>query len=232
MAARVVLVSTSFAEQEGLEDIHGIHNSGQFTFETTASFAQDSSFWAAVDVLILNVPDDTMIQAAFLEKLKAQVGTNVRVMILTPQINPQLIQVSHQFPKVRLIKQPVSSYMLYRSLVDLSTDYPLGQQQVHPRFMTDLEVPVVSDLKSVKLISRVKNLSVSGAYFEVNETTATLAKGDLVRLTIGFPQSKSYELDAKVVWSKLMPEAQAIGYGCAFLNKEQVYDQLLAQVGR
>lgn len=232
MPARVVVVSTSFAEQEGLEEINNNHESAQFVFETTSSFAQDSSFWAGVDVLILNVPNDGMVQAAFLDKLKSQVGTKTRVIILAPQINPSLIQMSHHFPKVRLIKQPVEAYDLFRAVIDITTDYPIGQQQVHPRFLTDLHVDVVSDIKSLRKSCRVKNLSVSGAYFETEVTNPTFAKGDLVRMSIGLPHGKTYELDAKIVWTKSLSDLGQLGYGCTFLNKEQVYDQLLAQVGR
>lgn len=231
MAAKVVLVDTSYGHQEDLEDVNKTHNSGQFTFETTASFAQDAQFWAAVDVLVLNVPDDGMIQNAFLEKLKANVPAKTKVVILAPAINPSLIQVSHNYPKVRLMKLPVTGYALLRVLVDLTTDYPRGQHQVHPRFLTDLEVAVVSDLKSVRSISRIKNMSISGAYFETVEAKPTFAKGDLVRLSIQLPQGKTYEFDARIVWVKDIAADGVYGYGCVFLNKEQVYDELLAKVG-
>lgn len=236
MAARVVLVDTSYEHQQGLEDVNETHTSGQFTFETTASFAQDAAFWAGVDVLVLNVPDDPMIQGAFLDKLKAQVGTKTRVIILAPQLNPALLQISHHYPKVRLMKRPVTGYALYRALIDITTEYPLGRQQVHPRFLTDLAVEVVSDLKSVQRTARVKNLSISGAYFETDEVVPGFAKGDLVRLAIELPVAgaapKGYQFDARIVWLKALEEGRGTGYGCAFLNKEQVYDELLAQVGR
>ncbi|MBX3018320.1 MAG: PilZ domain-containing protein [Bdellovibrionaceae bacterium] len=241
MPTRVVLVDTSYEHQQRLEDVNEAHTSGQYTFETTASFAHDAAFWAAVDVLVLHVPDEPMIQGAFLEKLKAQVGPKTRVIIMAPQMNPALIAVSHQFPKVRLMKLPVTGYALYRALVDITTDYPRGQQQVHPRFLTDLAVEVVSDLKSVKSPARVKNLSISGAYFETVETTeaqAVFVVGDLVRMAIALPTGaaggvpKAYQFDARIVWQRPLEDGQGIGYGCAFLNKEQVYDELLAQVGR
>lgn len=235
MALRVVLVDTSFEHQEGLEEVHRAHDTGEFTFETTSSFATDAADWADVDALILNVPDDGMIQAAFLDKLRAQVTLKTRVMILAPQMNPSLIQISHHFPKVRLMKKPVTGYALYRALVDITTDYPAGQQQVHPRFLTDLTVEVVSDLKSIKRTARVKNLSISGAYFEAPEANAAFAKGDLVRLAIAPAPgggSKTYQFDARVVWTRPLEKGAGTGYGCAFLNKEQVYDELLAQVGR
>lgn len=235
MAARVVLVDTSFEHQERLEDVHETHASGQFTFETTASFAHDPAFWSGVDVLVLHVPDEPMIQSAFLEKLKTQIGPRTRVIILAPAINPALIAVSSQYPKVRLLKLPVTGYELYRALVDITTEYPLGQQQVHPRFLTDLPVEVLCDMKFMKLSARVKNLSISGAYFEISDIGSTFAKGDLVRLAIQMPTgasaSKSYAFDARIVWIKALSEGGGTGYGCAFLNKEQVYDELLAQVG-
>lgn len=233
---RVVLVSTSFHEQELLEAVYAENDTGQFSFETTASFGQEAVFWTHVDVLILLVPVDPQLQKAFLDRLPT-VSRKTKLIILTEQFTPLLMQASQIFQGVRLMKAPVNGYALYRALIDITTNYPVGQQQVHPRYLTDLPIQVVSDLKGLRMTARMKNLSVGGAYFEVSEELALagpakkLTRGDLIRLAIQMPAGKKYDFDAKLVWTRPSLADAIEGFGCAFLNKEQVYDSLLSQVG-
>lgn len=238
--ARVVIVSTSFEEQTKLEEMLALHRGGHhgsaehggtpFSFETTVSFGQEPEYWTNVDVLVLRVFEDPALQFAFLHKLET-VNKSVRLIILAESFSPQLMQVSQVIPRVRLLKLPVEGYTLYRSLIDLTTDYPPGQTQIHPRYLTDLNVDVVSDLKSLKRDARMKNLSIGGAYFEVTESSASFQKGDLIRMGVEIPAKRRYDFDARVVWVRSGPQGDVVGYGCTFLNKEEVYDSLLAQVG-
>lgn len=227
---RVVLVSTSYKEQEELEEVYAAHKTNLFTFETTASFAQEASFWSAVDVLILHVPEDPVIQAAFLARLREKLPSTLRVIIMTAQMNTPILQLSQSLQRVRILKLPVNGYVLYRTLIDVTTDYPPGQQQAHPRYLTDLSIQVSSDLKSLQAEARLKNLSIGGAYFETALTAPPFASGDLIRLSIVMPGNKRYEFDAKIVWRRSQESPGVLGYGCAFLNKEQVYDSLLSHM--
>lgn len=229
---RVILISTSYELQEGLAKVNASHSPGRYNWETTASFAQEPAFWANVDLLILDIPADALIQSAFVEKLKAQVPHDKRLIVLAPVLHPVLLQISQAFPKVRLIKMPAEASAIYRTLVDLTTAYPQGYQQIHPRYLTDLSATIVSDVKAIRIEATIKNLSVGGAYFEIVESQPTFQDGDLVRMSIGSAGSKTYAFDAKLVWAKPVPIHNSYGYGCSFLSKDQVYETLLAQVSR
>lgn len=228
--ARVVIVSTSFEEQLMLEEMQARHDRELFRFETTVSFAQEADYWSHVDVLILRIFEDPALQFAFLHRLEA-VHKSVRLIVLTDSFSPQLMQVSQVIPRVRLLKTPADSYTIFRTLVDITTDYPPGQTQVHPRYLTDLNIGVVSELRSLKREARMRNLSIGGAYFEISESTASFEKGDLIRMSVHIPSKRNYEFDARVVWVRSENENSVVGYGCIFLDKEEVYDSLLAQVG-
>lgn len=231
---KVLIVSTSFDEQKKLEEVYHHHNTGQFTFETTASFGQDASWWALQPptALILVLPDDEQLLNYYYEKLKNDVPRQTRLLFLAPAITPGLMQISSLFEKIRIIKTPVVPFFLYRSLVDLTTEYPEGHQQVHPRYLTDQDVEIFSDLKVKRATGHMRNLSIGGMYFELQELIPSFQIGDLIRISVDLKGIRSYQYDAKIVWSKPLQSQGATGYGCTFLNREQVFDTLLSQVGR
>ena len=231
---KVLIISTSFEEQRKIEEVYHHHNTGQFVFETTASFGQDASWWAlqAPQALILVLPDDEQLLNYYYEKLRSDVPRATKMMFLAPTISPGLMQVTSLFEKIRIIKTPVEPFFLYRTLVDLTTEYSADAQQVHPRYLTDQHIEIFSDLKVKRAEGHMKNLSIGGMYFEMPELIPSFHAGDLIRVAVDLKGIRSYQYDAKVVWSKTLQSQSATGYGCAFLNREQVFDTLLSQVGR
>ena len=73
----------------------------------------------------------------------------------------------------------------------------------------------------------MKNLSVTGAYFETIEEAFNIRSGDFVRLSVYVGQPvKLYVFDVRVVWaSEKQPGLK--GYGCVFVDKDEVYNNLL-----
>lgn len=230
--AKVLIVSTSFEEQKKFEEVYVHHNTGQFSFETTASFGQDASWWAlqAPAALVLALPDDEQLLSFYFEKLTKDVPRTTKILFLASNISPGLMKVSGLFSRIRIIKTPVQPFFLYRSLVDLTTEFQSGKAQIHPRYLTDQSIQVTSDFRSKSATGQMKNLSIGGMYFELNEQIPTFQVGDLVRVAIGLAGLRSYDFDAKVVWSKTSLNQEATGYGCTFLNREQVFDTLLTQI--
>lgn len=236
---KVLIVSTSLQEQEMLQDVYSHHNTGQFTFETTASFGQPAHYWfqSAPQVLILNMPEDPSLQAYYFEKLRSDMPVSMRIIFLCAAMTQGLMEASTLFERVRLIKTPVTGFFLYRAMIDITTDYPPNQQQVNPRYLTDLPVLLRSEREkgAPSIEAQMKNLSIGGAYFEVEETSPTFNVEEGIKMTVELAGIRSYQFDARIVWRKTETAADGrnkMGYGCAFLNKEDVYDSLLAQVGK
>lgn len=113
-----------------------------------------------------------------------------------------MMQLSLHFSKVRMLKAPVEGNVLYRNVMDLTQEYEEGRKQVHPRYLTNQAIEVRSDMYEGAMKAVMKNLSVSGAYFETLEEGFKIAAGDFVRLSvqIGTPL-KLYVFDVKVVWA-------------------------------
>lgn len=226
---RVLIISTSLEEQEKFEGVAQYHNPGAFQIETTASFGQDITYWTtqAPDVLILNMPDDALLQGYFFTKLRKDVPAHQPMIILCSAISSALMQLSMEFTKIRMLKTPVEGFALYRAVNDLVQDFKPGQRQAHPRYLTDQTIEVHSDFFDGRIKAVMKNLSLSGAYFESQDQTFELKTGDFVKLSIliGKP-SKQYVFDVRVVWSKAQ-DSGATGFGVTFVDKEEVYNHLL-----
>lgn len=221
-----------------LEEVYSHHNSGQFVFETTASFGQPAHFFfqSPPQVLILTMPEDPHLQSYYFEKLRADVPVNLRIIFLCSAMTQGLMEASTLFERVRLIKTPVTGFFLYRAVTDITTDYPPNEQQIHPRYLTDqpIRLHLISGGASVE--AQMKNLSISGAYFEIEENHPSFKVEDMIRMTVELAGIRGYQFDARIVWRK--PDIKVdggknkMGYGCAFLNKEAVYDSLLSQVAK
>ena len=227
---KILVVSTSTHEQAVIDEIAQHHNPGGLNVETTGSFAQEATWWTtnAPDLLIIDLPDDDLLQGYFFTKLRTDVPKTQSIIFLCSAISAPLMAMSQTFAKVRILKSPLADFALYRTVVDVMTEYAVGKQQVHPRYLTNQSIEILSDYLDGKLLGQMKNLSMGGAYFESNDENLSIKPGDLVKVSIliGHAQ-KQYVFDAKVVWSKVQKDPKTTGYGITFVDKEEVYNNLL-----
>ncbi len=227
---KILIISISKDEQKHLEDALKRSLDKNYVFETTASFGQEASWWTenSPDCLVLSLPPDDLMQGYFLTKLRNDVPRSLPILILCNSVSASLMQLSQIFSKVRLLKTPADGPSMLKSISDLITDWE-GKQQVHPRYLTDQEVLVFQEGEGQKSSAKMKNLSISGAYFEVDNSLDVFSAGSFIKINIavGSP-AKEYTFDAKVVWVKpIEGKKQSHGYGVAFTNKEDVYNNLL-----
>lgn len=229
---KVLIISPQFDEQTELQKISDMHRPGAFKFETTASFGQDAVFWGsqAPDVLIIQLPEDDMLQGYYFTKLRKDVSKNQAIIFLCAVVSSPLMQLSMYFSKVRMLKSPVDGMAVYRSVVDLTQEYEDGKKQIHPRYQTEQNVEVRSDMHEGRVHGVMKNLSVTGAYFEIKEEMFPIKAGDFIRLSVfvGNP-TKLYVFDVRVVWSAQKTPALK-GFGCTFVDKDAVYNNLLRHI--
>lgn len=222
-----------------LDEVFSHHyNTSQFTFETTVSFGQPAHFWfqSPPQVLILNMPEEPSMQAFYFEKLRSDLPVNLRIIFLCSAMTQGLMEASTLFERVRLIKTPVTGFFLFRALIDITTDYPPNEQQIHPRYLTDQSIKLHLVNGGPTIEAQMKNLSIGGSYFEIQEVTPSFSVEDTIRMTVELAGVRGYQFDARIVWRKadikVDGSKNVIGYGCAFLNKELVYDSLLSQVAK
>jgi hypothetical protein len=216
-------------EQEGIEELARLERPGYLKIETTASFGQPGPYWAtqSPDVLILKLPDDDLLQAYFFEKLRKDISPKQSLIVLCTTISAALMQLSTAYSKIRMIKTPVSGERLLQTIFEITQDYQEGKSQMHPRYLTDQSVELHSDFFEGKISAQMKNMSRSGAYFEIQHLDFELKPGDFLKLSIvSASASKEYVFDIRIVWKKLLdPGAQ--GFGVTFVDEEQVYNHLL-----
>ncbi len=76
-----------------------------------------------------------------------------------------------------------------------------------------------------RVLSKMGNLSRSGALFEVMNANGNFKKGDLARITVRLKSlNKIHIVDCEVVWSK------GSSVGVQFLNKDELQDKLATHV--
>lgn len=220
-----------------LQEVYQNYGSGDLKFETTASFGQDLMWWTQhqLQALMIVLPDDELREHYF-TKLKTEIPRSMRILFLCPTIGAGLMQVSRLFDRVRILKTPVHAFFLFRNLMDLIAEYPPDKSQRSPRYITDQTVFIAHEKNQRRLKAHMRNLSMSGMYFEIQEVVASLQNGDLITAEIDIQGVRTHHFHAKIVWCKRVTEAgrpesdehDRFGYGCTFLNREQVFDTLLS----
>ncbi len=89
------------------------------------------------------------------------------------------------------------------------------------RFLTNESAQLEVYGRSGKVFCRMGNLSSSGAYFEVVNSTYTLKSTDLIRIKVHLRQiNKTHTLHAEIIWSRGM------GIGVRFLKFEDLITKL------
>jgi hypothetical protein len=72
-----------------------------------------------------------------------------------------------------------------------------------------------------RAVARLKNISSTGAFLELNQGDYVPKKGDLIRATIHLHSlGKSRAIDAEIVWNR------GVGFGVCFLRKTQLLEKM------
>ena len=230
---RVLIISISLAEQRELEGAAQLFASAEFTFNTTSSFGQEAAWWlsAGPEALVLALPPDEELQTYYLAKMQEDVPRTLPIVLLSPIITSGLMGLSQTFECLRIVKMPAPGTTIFKMLVELTTDFGPNKRQHHPRYLTDQLILISDEVRGLSFQATMKNLSVSGAYFEAGPGAqpdgANLKEQDIIKLNIeiGSP-TRGYAFDGRVVWTKPLANGNS-GYGIAFIDKEEVYNNLL-----
>jgi len=75
-----------------------------------------------------------------------------------------------------------------------------------------------------KMVATLKNLSASGAFFELSQAEYVPRKGDMVCVTIHLGTlKKSHVVHAQVVWS------EGVGFGAQFVTRDGLITKILVR---
>lgn len=94
-------------------------------------------------------------------------------------------------------------------------------QQVARRFVTQELAHIEIYGKNGRIMTKMSNLSTTGAFFEVISPNFTVRKGDIARVTINLKSlNRTHQVDCEVVWSK------GLGVGVSFLKRDELQEKL------
>lgn len=94
-------------------------------------------------------------------------------------------------------------------------------QQVARRYVTQELAHIEIYGKSGRILTKMGNLSASGAFFEVLSPNFSVKKGDIARVTINLRSlNRIHVVDCEVVWAK------GLGVGVQFLKREELQEKL------
>lgn len=73
-----------------------------------------------------------------------------------------------------------------------------------------------------KMVARLKNISASGAYFELAQSEYVPRRGDMLCVTVHLSSlKKSHVIHAQVVWGR------GLGFGAQFVAKDELVAKML-----
>lgn len=94
-------------------------------------------------------------------------------------------------------------------------------QTVARRFVTQELAHIEVYGRSGRILTKMGNLSATGAFFEVLSPNFKIKVGDLARITVKLKTlNKTHVVDCEVVWAK------GLGVGVQFLKREEMQDKL------
>lgn len=95
------------------------------------------------------------------------------------------------------------------------------------RFSTQEMAQIEVFGKDGKILTKMGNVSYTGAFFEVISSNFMPQNKDIVRITVNLRSvNKTHVIDAEVVWSK------GLGLGVQFLNRDQLNTKISEQMTR
>lgn len=96
-----------------------------------------------------------------------------------------------------------------------------NQPQVSKRFVTQELAHIEIYGHPGRTLTKLGNLSASGAYLEILSPQFSIKKNDLVRITINLRSlNRIHTLDCEVIWTK------GLGVGVQFLKREELQEKL------
>jgi hypothetical protein len=92
------------------------------------------------------------------------------------------------------------------------------------RFNTSEIAKVIVYGRSVEMVAKLKNVSATGALFELINGDYLPKSGDFVHIVIHLHAlKKTHEIDGEVVWN------EGMGFGIAFIKKDQLISRMMAR---
>lgn len=151
-----------------------------------------------IDCVVFNLSVFTVEKVSFASHLR-DCGYNFPVMMFSNNIQLAALEALKKIPKTVMIEKPFESKDVW-GIADKLVQGRHVSQRIHRRFYTNQKAHLVHSTTGEELSGRIYNMSHGGAYMEID--SGMIKNGDVLRLRIPLDKfSKSYTVDAKVVWA-------------------------------
>lgn len=202
----------------------------KYSFSSTASFGQESAWWAdnQPDLLVICLPEHPSDQQLFIDRMLAVLPKDIRLMLVTAEITPALLKLSSHFSDLRMLKGPVQGNAFFKAIDDFVTFANPEAKQKHQRHAVNIQSRIEVAGTGDVFNAVAKNISIGGAYVET-ESQSKVDPDDKISLTFFLGEmSKEYQLDARIIWVRPLSAGRGMALGVSFIAKQDLYDTLLA----
>lgn len=153
---------------------------------------------------------------------------DVPIIMLARAISREALEESQRLSKVVVLEKPCESKELYGVTSKLISG-EIVSQKIHRRFYTNQNTQIIHMGGVSEVSATMLNLSKGGAYVE---TSANIHLNGLVKMSVSLEDlSKTYEVNAKVVWSTPQGRwGQGQGVGLQFIHAKDIYRNLLSNL--
>ena len=180
---------------------------------------------ARIHCLVFNLDKFTADKTAFASQIR-DLGYGFPIIIFATYLQKNALEALKKVKKVVLIEKPFESKDIW-GIAQKMVQGDQVPQRIHRRFYTNQKLQLQNAMSGDNYLGKMYNLSRGGAYVEVDN--AQFAAGDIIKITIPLDKvSKSYSLDAEVVWYTqrgFWKGAPAIGV--RFVKPDDIYRNLL-----
>lgn len=218
-----------------LEDARILKNyiERELPYETIVSFdpAESSSIIGnrAVQLLVLQTGD---LRESDLQRIRLirESGYVYPILTLADQMSEAGAAVVAEKYKVYFLEKPYELKTFKGLVRKLMTTKAVPQQQ-HRRYRTRQAALLETFITGESFQTEMFNLSMGGAYFELNKKPA-IGVGDLLRLKIPIGNSeKEHSIHGRIVWTTHKgPATGGYGIGVKFVKSDDMYRQLIDKV--
>ncbi|MDX9731135.1 MAG: PilZ domain-containing protein [Bdellovibrionales bacterium] len=173
------------------------------------------------DLVIFNFNEWNRNELQWVEELRNE-GYRNMIMILAKAEAPRAVQNLKLLERVVYLEKPYE----IRDLVGI-TEKALHQgevaQRIHRRFNTEQAAQLEFETEVGRSVaSRVFNLSLTGAYLELN-ALRDVKVGEFVRLRLDLDDmNRTYVMPARIVWTNILGRTGGTGVGLHFTGRGAV----------
>lgn len=157
-----------------------------------------------------------------------EMGFLVPVMVFSGNVSKDDLEKVKKMARVTLIEKPFESKDVWGICEKILHGRPV-HQRVFRRFNTAQKAAIEKTLTGETFAAEILNLSRGGAFVELSQ--GHFMPGELLRLSVRGQNKRKFDIDAEVVWSKVVgQESGKSNAGLRFMSSEDVYRNLLSRI--